>query len=93
MDMGVEWGWTVEVGGQAGWGAKGKTIETTVKHKNKNRNFFIEIKGWKNICHVNTNKNKTDYCNNIKYNRFKIRIIIRNNEGHFVMKRGSITLP
>lgn len=34
------WGLTVEVGGRLGWGAKGKAMETTIKHRNKNRSRY-----------------------------------------------------
>ena len=51
----------------------------------------LKVKGWKKICHVNGNQKKTRVAILIsdKIN-FKIKIMIRNKEGHYIMIKASI---
>ena len=53
--------------------------------------YRMKVRGWKKIFHANRNQKKAGVAIPISDKRdFKIKTITRNNEGHYIMIKGSI---
>ena len=53
--------------------------------------YWLKVRGWKKIFHANGNQKKAGVAILISDKTdFKIKTIIRNKEGHYIMIKGSI---
>ena len=53
--------------------------------------YRLKVRGWEKILHMNVNKKKAGVAILISDKTdFKIKTIIRNKEGHYIMIKGSI---